>query len=92
MAFRLTRGREAAQRLGDQRAALKAQLLRTKAVNNCPVDTGRLRQSIGVQKIAPGHYRVGTNVNDAPYVEFGTRFRAGTGFFRAAAEAVRHQQ
>ena len=92
MAFQLKNGRAAALQIADREAGLKAQLLRTKAVNNCPVDTGRLRQSIGVRKIAPGHYRVGTNVNYAPYVEFGTRWQKGTSFLRSAAEAVRHQQ
>lgn len=43
----------------------------------CPVNTGRLRssyQSSGVQKDARGMYvQVGTNVDYAAFVEFGTR-------------------
>lgn len=92
MAFRLTKGREAAQRLGDQRAALKAQVIRTEAVLNAPVQTGRLRQSIGIQKVGDGHYRVGTSVSYAPFVEYGTRHQRAQPFMRPAVEKVRQQR
>jgi HK97 gp10 family phage protein len=36
------------------------------------VDTGRLRNSIVVEKVDKCRYAVGTNVEYAPYVEFGT--------------------
>lgn len=52
------------------------------------VDTGRLRQSIGVQKVGEGHYRVGTNVEYAPYLEFGTRRMAARPFMRPALEQL----
>lgn len=89
MAFQLKNGRAKAQQLAEQRAALLAQELRTEAVKAAPVDTGRLRQSIGVKQIGRGHYRVGTNVKYAPFVEFGTRHTRAQPFMRPAAEKVR---
>ena len=53
------------------------------------VDTGRLRQSIGVQRVGEGHYRVGTNVQYAPLLEFGTRRMAARPFIRPSLEKVR---
>jgi len=59
----------------------KADLLRlgykvaNKAKTLCPVDTGRLRSSISVEDGEDGRgyfVKVGTNVEYAPYVEFGT--------------------
>ena len=89
MSFTLKHGREKALRLADQQAALKAQAIRTEAVKNAPVDTGRLRQSIGVKRVGDGHYRVGTNVLYAPYVEFGTRYMRAQPFMRPAVEKLR---
>lgn len=53
----------------------------------CPVDTGRLRNSI-THAIDMGEEAVyiGTNVEYAPYVELGTHGREGVGFLRHAAE------
>lgn len=54
----------------------------TYAKQNCPVDTGRLRNSIGhkVDKEKQTAY-IGTNVEYAPFVEFGTGiyYNGGTG-------------
>jgi phage gpG-like protein len=45
------------------------------AKQRCPVDTGRLRNSIAVEADADGlGAAVGTNVDYAPHVHFGTRF------------------
>lgn len=68
-----------------------------RAVRNmrqlCPVDTGRLRNSIGVTAghDARGPYiDVGTNVDYAPPVEFGTSVSEAQPFVRTGlAEAVR---
>ncbi|ALW89622.1 HK97 gp10 family phage protein [Deinococcus actinosclerus] len=76
--------RKKVQAVGDKRAALLALEIRNLAVRYAPVDTGRLRQSIGLKQIGPGHWRVGTNVAYALYVEFGTRFTAPAAFFRKA--------
>lgn len=62
------------------------------APGNAPaVDSGRLRQSIGVQQVAEGHYRVGTNVEYAPYLEYGTRRMAARPFLRPAFEKVKRR-
>lgn len=52
----------------------------------CPVDTGRLRNSI--THAADGDYAeiVGTNVEYAPYVELGTRKTRAKPFIKPAAE------
>lgn len=89
MAFQLTNGRQKALEVAQGRAGLVAQQLRTEAIRLAPVDTGRLRQSIGVRRIGDGHYRVGTNVSYAPFVEFGTRHTRAQPFLRPALEKVR---
>lgn len=43
------------------------------AKRNCPVDTGRLRSSITTKQTALNEVLVGTNVEYAPDVEFGTK-------------------
>lgn len=53
----------------------------------CPVDTGRLRASITHQLGQDGEgllADIGTDVEYAPYVEFGTRFMAAQPFLRPA--------
>ena len=57
----------------------------------CPVDTGRLRNSITHQQYDENTEVVGTNVEYAPYVELGHhtsggKFVAGKPFLRPAAE------
>ena len=57
----------------------------------CPVDTGRLRNSITHQQFDENTEVVGTNVEYAPYVELGHNttggtFVAGKPFLRPAAE------
>lgn len=47
------------------------ELVRKDAVLNCPVDTGRLRGSI-TSNVEGNHVDIGTNVEYAPHVEFGT--------------------
>ena len=55
------------------RALLKAgERVRAKAVLLCPVNTGELRNSIKVTKVAAGKITVGTNKEYAVFVEFGT--------------------
>lgn len=66
------------------------------AKQRCPVDTGRLRSSIthrldysGSGFAADGigfHAVVGTNVEYAPYVEFGARGRPPAAFLRGGVE------
>lgn len=47
------------------------EVVRVDAVSNCPVMTGRLRGSI-TNKVDGNCSIIGTNVEYAPYVEFGT--------------------
>lgn len=57
-----------------------------------PVDTGRLRSSITMdeEKMNNGLIRVivGSNVNYAPFVEFGTEDRPAQPFLRPATRSV----
>ena len=52
----------------------------------CPVDTGRLRNSITHQQYSENTEVIGTNVEYAPYVELGTYKMAARPFLRPAAE------
>ena len=54
---------------GLHKGALKIQ---SDAKRACPYDTGRLKGSISIERIAEKSYAVGTNVEYAPYVEYGT--------------------
>lgn len=52
----------------------------------CPVDTGRLRNSIThIVDEGTRHVVIGTNVEYAPYVELGTRHRKPQPFLKPAA-------
>jgi len=55
----------------------------------CPVDTGRLRNSITHQQLDDNTEVIGTNVEYAPYVELGTRKMSAKPFLRPAAEGHR---
>lgn len=52
----------------------------------CPVDTGRLRNSITHQQMDEHTEVVGTNVEYAPYVELGTHRMKAKPYLRPAAE------
>jgi len=54
----------------------------------CPVDTGRLRASIHYKQVGRLHYLVGTNVEYAPYVEFGTRKMSAQPYLLPAGRKV----
>ena len=45
-----------------------------KARHNCPVDTGRLRNSIRWEKQGYGKYKIICDVPYAKYIEYGTRY------------------
>jgi HK97 gp10 family phage protein len=69
----------------EEQAVFRAALIVERdAKLNCPVDTGRLRQSIG-SRIVEGDENniiaeVGTNVTYAPYVEYGSSKMAARPF------------
>ena len=52
----------------------------------CPVDTGRLRNSITHAQFDENTEVIGSNVEYAPYVELGTHKQAAQPFLRPAAE------
>jgi len=68
-------------------AALEAIGLQAEgyAKANCPVDTGNLRNSISHAVSGDAAY-IGTNVEYAPYVEFGTRKMSAQPYLKPAAE------
>ena len=62
----------------------------------CPVDTGRLRASIGFQVLSPNSVIVATGINPtdkpvnyAAFVEFGTLKMSAQPFMRPAIEAIK---
>lgn len=52
----------------------------------CPVDTGRLRNSITHAQFDENTEVIGTNVEYAPYVELGTHKQKAQPYLRPAAE------
>lgn len=66
--------------------------IQRKAKRACPVDTGRLRSSINMTFAdAAMVATVGTNVDYAPYVEFGTSKQKAQPFLFPAFEEERPQ-
>lgn len=70
------------------RAAL---MVESAAKRNTPVDTGRLRSSIVRQDFGPFRRSVGTNVEYAIHVEFGTRYQRAQPFLYPALEGERQR-
>lgn len=72
-----------------ERAAKKA-LLQTAAdivdvaKQLCPVDTGRLKQSLGALPVSSERVRVGTDVHYGKFVEYGTSRSAAQPFLTPA--------
>jgi HK97 gp10 family phage protein len=61
-----------------------------KAVKHCPIDTGNLVGSINYD-VDPALFEatIGTNVEYAPYVEYGARGRAPKSFLRRSADELK---
>ena len=59
--------------------------LERNAKQKCPVDTGKLRASITTE-VGNLEAEVGTNVEYAPYVEFGTSEQSAQPFMRPALD------
>jgi HK97 gp10 family phage protein len=68
-----------------EKAALE---IEAEAVFLVPVDTGRLKDSIQEEKITDLSRRVGTDVEYAGFVEFGTKHQAAQPYLRPAADKV----
>ena len=68
-----------------------AMLVEREAKINVPVDTGRLRSSIASEEKTPLRFEVGTNVEYAVSVEFGTSKTAAQPYLEPAVESARSQ-
>ena len=66
---------------------LSALEVEAKAKQNAPVDTGMLRGSI-TSTGSGSEYEIGTNLEYAPFVEFGTRYMAAQPFLLPAFDEV----
>lgn len=60
-----------------------ARLIEKSAKLKCPVDTGRLRLSISVDQKKLTAI-IGTNVEYAPHIEYGTKYQRAQPFLRPA--------
>lgn len=84
---RVTRqGREKIRRYFEKRIIKSVQIAKRQA----PVDTGRLRSSITYVE-EEGVFKVGSNVEYAPFVEFGTEDRAPQPYLRPAVRQAFNQ-
>lgn len=63
-------------------------LIETRAKLLCPVDTGNLRKSI-TSEVKDLTAEIGTNVDYAPYVEFGTRRSKAQPYLRPSGDNSR---
>lgn len=72
---------QAAKERALERIGLRAERI---AKSKCPVDTGRLRNSISHASEGDSAY-IGTNVEYAPYVELGTKRMSAKPYLRPAA-------
>ena len=77
-----------AKRLGLTGAAMVVQ---GSAIALSPVKTGNLRGSINFKVDSADEARVGTNVEYAPYVEYGTRKMAAQPYLRPALDNNKKQ-
>jgi HK97 gp10 family phage protein len=80
--------RRFAQEEAEKRVLLRAHGVQTRARLLAPVDTGRLRDSIQVDRIKWDLYRVSTGVEYAAFVEFGTRYMPAQPYLTPAYKAV----
>ncbi|MFW5879304.1 MAG: HK97-gp10 family putative phage morphogenesis protein [bacterium] len=60
--------------------------IQRKMKSRCPVDTGKLKDSISVGKNNNLEYRVGTNLDYAKFVEFGTSTSSSQPFMRPSVK------
>jgi len=60
-----------------------------RAAALAPVDTGNLRSSISAKSVSDTRASYGSNVEYAPYIEFGTRHMAAQPYLRPSADWLR---
>lgn len=78
--------RDETQRAKDRALEIIGGKAESYAKELCPVDTGRLRNSITHQQYDENTEIIGTNVEYAPYLELGTYRMAARPYLRPAAE------
>jgi HK97 gp10 family phage protein len=64
--------------------AKAVQQVENDAILLAPVDSGKLRASIGTRKVGFADFEVGSSVSYAKHQEFGTKHQEGTPFLRPA--------
>ena len=88
----LERSIEKAIKAAEKELQLTALEIERDAKLNAPVDTGMLRASI-TSTGSGSEYEIGTNVEYAPFVEYGTKYMAARPFlFPAFEKGVRDLQ
>jgi HK97 gp10 family phage protein len=86
---RMDESRREVRRELDRALSRGAEATQRTAQSIVPVDTGRLRNSISTSKVGDLAYDVYTDVEYAPYQEYGTRHQPGKAFMRPAYERNR---
>ena len=76
----------AIEKSADETCGLITEMAAARSRDIVPVRTGRLQRSIQVWNPAPMMYQVGSVLNYAPFVEYGTRFMRAQPYLRPAAE------
>lgn len=75
--------------LRDRALVAAADAFRGQAKLIVPKKTHNLERHIGVSPIYENSIYVGTNVEYAPYVEYGTRYKGPRSFFRASIDIMK---
>ena len=83
----LERSVEKAIQAAEKELQLTALEIERDAKLNAPVDTGMLRASI-TSTGGGSEYEIGTNIEYAPFVEYGTRYMAAQPFLLPAFDEV----
>lgn len=62
-----------------------------EAKHRCPVDTGRLRASLGAAPVRRKTWKVAAGTDYAAHVEYGTKHAGGQPYLRPAVQEVRQR-
>jgi HK97 gp10 family phage protein len=81
--------KEAAVKGFEEHMAKTAELVWTLAQQYVPVRTGRLRSSLSVLTLGSLQFKVGSNVEYAGYVEYGTRFMSPRPYLRPSIQQAK---
>jgi len=73
----------------DQKEAKLAERVKERVKQNAPIDTGALRASITVNKVKKMEYRIGSNLDYAMAIEYGSSSNSAQPYFRPAINSVK---